>query len=887
MSWSPDPSTPPAARNGGATFALTGVGTGHNWRQEFYSGPVDLHTDVHALAYGPRTNPDRLYFGGDGGVYVNHFAPRSTDGQAWVKRNHGLNATQFGYLGVSPTAASMLGGGTQDNGTPRTLGGLTWRSVYGGDGGIFEVNPTNTAECFFQYVSGDLRRSLDGGRTQVQFTTGLNLDTEDVGWLKNTVRVPPNRGVNEVRRDQPGVPVGGRRRMDPDQQRAHRGRRRPRLEPPEHHHRRPGHPLRAVGRQPQRPDLPRRFAHASAWREMTPASFPDGVIRAIEVQPTGPADVYVGIGGVRSTGKVFHATNAGDDWTDITGNLPSASLNCLAIDPFDTTGQTLYAGTDVGVFRTTDRGSQWAVFDAGLPLAGVQGLKVDPDDGVLRCATHGRGIWEIPIGPGAAFCRDRQLYVRSSPLDLGRGNTPSNVPDPTQPGARVYWWQSPDIKVDAEPFQTWTHVVNGTTVTVSKLDGVTFDAELVHEYPQRGRAARVYAQVHNRGPLPVSRVAVRLFYANATGGLPAVPDGFFTGFPTWDTQAGDWTAVGPTQTIDTLTPGTPDVRRFDWTVPTNAATHTCMLMLVTSDADPITATGTSVDAAVPTSRHLALLNLHVVDYGDLGKPGDDDPAAVTDDNAPVPSATQLQLHNDTTLDHQYTLQINWAGSGPLTVALALPANTIDTVDIDHGTRQPLPDQVLAANLEPLKGLDEKRWILGAAPEMTVKGLVIPTHRALPIAVLAAPAPGAEIGREQRVDVIQLLEDTIVGGSTLAVRSGRRTPPHTRHQTRPRDPHRRNRRDPHHPNRRTHPMDPGDRPAPPTTPEHRHLAPDHQTHHRFRRHHRARGLAGLPGQPNTPRPAATATRHRQDDPAAPRLGPPRHPPHQRPRMVRPA
>lgn len=170
--------------DGGISFALTGVGTGHNWRQEHYSGPVDLHTDVHALAYGPRANPDRLYFGGDGGVYVNHFAARGVDGQAWVKRNHGLNATQLGYLGVSPTASSMLGGGTQDNGTPRTLGGLTWRSVYGGDGGIFEVNPSNTAECFFQYVSGDLRRSLDGGRTQVQFTAGLNLDTEDVGWLK-------------------------------------------------------------------------------------------------------------------------------------------------------------------------------------------------------------------------------------------------------------------------------------------------------------------------------------------------------------------------------------------------------------------------------------------------------------------------------------------------------------------------------------------------------------------------------------------------------------------------------------------------------------------------------------------------------------------------------
>jgi hypothetical protein len=492
--------------------------------------------------------------------------------------------------------------------------------------------------------------------------------------------------------------------------------------------------------------------------------------------------VYVVVGGVRSGGKVFYTANSGDDWTDITGNLPSAAVQCLAVDPFDTTSQTIYAGTDVGVFRTTDRGGQWVVFDAGLPLSGVHGLSIDPSAGMLRCATHGRGMWEIPIGPGTAVCRDRQLYVRSSPLDAGRGITPSEVPDPIRPGGRVYWWQSPDIKVDAEPFQEWTHVVDGSTVQVDKLDGVLFDAELVHEYPRRGRTARVYAQVHNRGPLPITRVAVRLFYADATAGLPTVPDGFFAGFPTWAAQAGQWTAVGPAQIIDALAPGTPDVRRFDWAVPAGTATHSCMLMLITSDDDPITATGTSVDAAIPTSRHLALLNLHVVDYGELGKPGDDDPAAITDDNAPVPSAAQIRMHNGTDVDHEYTLRLSWAGSGPLNVALALPPRVIDTVDIDRGTRQPLPDTALAANRQPLKGLDEKRWVTGAGPEFTVKGLVIQAHRFLPIAVLAAPAPGAQIGREQRVDIVQLLDGAVVGGSTLLVRSGteRQPKPVTKH-----------------------------------------------------------------------------------------------------------
>src|SRR5262245_54567239 len=59
----------------------------------------------------------------------------------------------------------------------------------------------------------------------------------------------------------------------------------------------------------------------------------------------------------------------------------------------------IYIGTDLGVFRTTDGGVNWTPFNNGLPGLAIFDLVYNPSTSVLVAATHGRGMWQLPLPP--------------------------------------------------------------------------------------------------------------------------------------------------------------------------------------------------------------------------------------------------------------------------------------------------------------------------------------------------------------------------------------------------------------------------------------------------------------------------------------------------------
>jgi hypothetical protein len=77
--------------------------------------------------------------------------------------------------------------------------------------------------------------------------------------------------------------------------------------------------------------------------------------------------------------------------------LPDVPVNGFAIDPLN--GNSLYAGTDIGVYSSPDGGANWFPFGTGLPRVAVFDMAIQPTSRILRIATHGRGMWQIPIGP--------------------------------------------------------------------------------------------------------------------------------------------------------------------------------------------------------------------------------------------------------------------------------------------------------------------------------------------------------------------------------------------------------------------------------------------------------------------------------------------------------
>ena len=143
------------------------------------------------------------------------------------------------------------------------------------------------------------------------------------------------------------------------------------------------------------------------------ATLPTRAITDIVVDASNKDIVYVAFSGFGSCaiscdGKkhVFKSINgtagAATTWTDMSGNLPDIPVNALVVDPDDLTHNTLYAGTDIGAFFTTNDGVAWSPLGAvdTMPNAQILSLVLHNPSRTLRAATHGRGMWDINLGPG-------------------------------------------------------------------------------------------------------------------------------------------------------------------------------------------------------------------------------------------------------------------------------------------------------------------------------------------------------------------------------------------------------------------------------------------------------------------------------------------------------
>lgn len=99
-------------------------------------------------------------------------------------------------------------------------------------------------------------------------------------------------------------------------------------------------------------------------------------------------------------GHLFLTTDGGQTWTPFHGdgsglNLPNVPVNQVVFDPGDSSDQTIYVLTDIGVFRSTDQGATWRRFGSGLPNAPADMMFIATNGGLIRIGGYGRGVWEI------------------------------------------------------------------------------------------------------------------------------------------------------------------------------------------------------------------------------------------------------------------------------------------------------------------------------------------------------------------------------------------------------------------------------------------------------------------------------------------------------------
>ena len=159
-----DPKDPKKVYRPAYDFQYSNDG-GYSWSNSLFGG-VTPHADMHALWVNP-INPDMLFLGTDGGVYVSN-----NKGSAWQFLNN-LPVGQFYHVSTDNKVPYNVYGGLQDNNSwmaPNTSpGGVTavdWRTVGGGDGFWVQPSLVNDKIIFSESQGGEMNR--------IDLSTGLS-----------------------------------------------------------------------------------------------------------------------------------------------------------------------------------------------------------------------------------------------------------------------------------------------------------------------------------------------------------------------------------------------------------------------------------------------------------------------------------------------------------------------------------------------------------------------------------------------------------------------------------------------------------------------------------------------------------------------------------------
>jgi len=151
------------------------------------------------------------------------------------------------------------------------------------------------------------------------------------------------------------------------------------------------------------------------WIELT-GNLPAGkFISRIEASRFDEGTVYMSQNGKRDddfAAYLWKSTDYGETWEDISANIPLGPVNVIREDPINP--RILYVGTDLGVYASVSGGEFWEALSNGLPTTFVSDLLIHPRDQIMVISTHGRGMYAMDVKPIQAITPD----VLRSPAHL-------------------------------------------------------------------------------------------------------------------------------------------------------------------------------------------------------------------------------------------------------------------------------------------------------------------------------------------------------------------------------------------------------------------------------------------------------------------------------------
>lgn len=382
--------------NGGT--AWTNIGCAYNWN----STVPYVHTDHQEIEY---TSTGIMYDVNDGGV-------TQYTGNSWTDHSNPMNIAQMYKIGTSSLSANYWITGHQDNGSNIFYNGVYSASL-AADGTDCFIDRTNDAVMYAAISTGNFNKSLNGGGSWNQCTTGLPVGGFVTTW-KQDPQVPATlyAGFAQMYKSingagnwnaTPGTmtPVLGNEYITEFA-----------IAPSNDQYIYAIHGTTGV--------FTTQNAGATNWT-LSNTGLPSPMIAGsfITVDPANPLIAWVTFSGYTAGKKVYRTIDGGISWQNISYNLPNLPANCSVYETGNVNGR-LYVGMEVGVYYIDFNSNSWTLFNSGLPNTPVMDMEISPvGPAKIRAATFGRGVYELDLsGPtqvAPVSCGNLQFTVYPNP----------------------------------------------------------------------------------------------------------------------------------------------------------------------------------------------------------------------------------------------------------------------------------------------------------------------------------------------------------------------------------------------------------------------------------------------------------------------------------------
>jgi hypothetical protein len=410
----------PSALTGGFPVPVCPLNT-----QDPVTGAETTHPDQHSALFIPTEDGVTLYVGNDGGVNKQTKpALEDFDNTSWGK------AKVLGFQTLLPYGAAAARDGRvwfglQDNGSgfvdPKD--GFKQKQTFGGDGFFMATDPFNSDIAYYETPGATMNVTTDGGITSssvappsdggpYRFNNQFRMDPNDalhlvtagskvydsqagpgstgeaweavadLGFAKGSTTLKNAMSAIEVERN--AIYVGFCGTCDILNQTV---------------------PFQNGIATNVGGSRPARAGTSDGWRVAVARGLPNRFITSIEIDPEDQNTIYVTLGGYSrkwaspgtlqdknpaiGSGHVFKSTDAGETFTDWSGNLPDVTATWVTLR-----GDQVLVGTDVGAFASRSDGAPVYAPLEDVPATSIGTIEMmpgNPNRAII--ATYGRGIW--------------------------------------------------------------------------------------------------------------------------------------------------------------------------------------------------------------------------------------------------------------------------------------------------------------------------------------------------------------------------------------------------------------------------------------------------------------------------------------------------------------